>query len=701
MSRPEARFRVARPATAAVTLILSLFAMLAPQLAGPASAGAEELATCAPPSGSIAAARAGEPFLQRRAVDQRHAVTLLFLPAPVRSPKPLLAADLQRLPGFSVGLFSPTIGKYSPVQMMLDISQGARAAASLYRPVSPPAPGLIAGQRSHTAHFKGWRGLMLRAEDVPAEVSPGLLGCSLEAHGDATAWVSALGGPTIGAIAAVAGGNTVRRAEFVAAGELTGSIERLQREYSVVAAQLPAGGFGVGAVRRLAAAQPERMLIVVQAPPNPARTRLLTIGVRGLGGDGGLTSVTTRRDGLVVATDIPATILDRTGAERPAEMQGRPIEATGRMTAAELGEMAARLELVAGRRLPFGSGVLVLYLLLSVAVLAVARLTGRYAELSGRLQRLVGLSLLWLPLSLLAAAALRPTRSVEVDLAVFGSLGLALLTDKTIRWPRAPWLPVACVIAVQAIDFAVLGSRHIGESLLGSNPLYGARFFGAGNELEAVATVSALIGVGAWLCDRETRHPARWFAATGVVMALFLGLGRLGADVGGVVMVAAGFGVAALYVSRLKLTPLRLALLALLPLLGLGLIVVLDALSGGESHLTRTLQGAGGAGDIFTIVLRRFTASVEGARSDGVWIAVLLAIALLGWGWARRERLTAPLISGGEDPASRRPYRAALAGGVAATLVGALANDSGPAILVLGTLYLAMGLLYLRGRPIS
>lgn len=684
---------------ASLLLVLIASALLATAPGYAAAPGAR--ATCAAPAAAREAQAAGRPYEQSRAVDQRRAVTLLFLPAPVRTPQAVLTSDLQRLPGFSVGLFSPTIGRYSPTQMMLDISQGARAAASLYRPVSPPAPGLILDERSRTARFKGWQELLRRADDVPAEVSPGLLGCTIERHGDATAWVSATGGPTVGAIAAVAGDNTVRRAELVESDQLTPEIERLQLRFSVVAAELPAGGFGLGAIRRLAESQPERMLIVVQAPPNPARTRLLSIGLRGVGGDGGITSATTRRNGLVAATDVAATILERIGAQRPEEMQGRPIEGASRQSAGELREMSSRLELVAGRRLPFGRGVLFMFSLLLVLVLGAARLTGRYPELSRRMQRLVGLSLLWLPLTLLLAAALRPSRGVEVDIAVFGSLGLALATDALVRWPRAPWVPVIAVLAAQTVDFALLGSRYIGESLLGSNPLYGARFFGAGNELEVVLTVSSLIGLGAWLCDRDVARPARWFAVAGVAMAMFLGLGRLGADVGGVVMVAAGFGAAALYVAHLRLTPVRVALLALLPVAGLALILLLDAVSGGESHLTRTVQGTGGASDIFTVIFRRFKASVEGARNDGVWVIVLLAMALLAWAWAKRDRLMAPLTAEGEDPAARRPYRAALIGGIAATVVGALANDSGPAIMIIGTVYLAMGLLYLRGRPIQ
>jgi hypothetical protein len=42
-----------------------------------------------------------------------------------------------------------------------------------------------------------------------------------------------------------------------------------------------------------------------------------------------------------------------------------------------------------------------------------------------------------------------------------------------------------------------------------------------------------------------------------------------------------------------------------------------------------------------------------------------------------------------------------MVGALAGTVIGALANDSGPAILIIGTIYICMGLLYLRGRPIS
>lgn len=603
------------------------------------------------------------------------------------------------MPGFAVGLFSPTLGRYSPVQMMLDISQGARVASSFYRPASVPPPGLILDPASGDARLKGWNTLKRRAASVPGDVRPGLLGCTLARALRRAVWAGYSGGPAVTAIAAADTAGALSHPSIVPREHLAGAVTRLQTKFDFVAAQLPPDGEGLGAAREIAAAQPHRMVIVAQAPPDPARTRLLAIAIRGVGPNGGITSATTRRDGLVAATDIAPTVIDRLGLEKPAEMQGRPIEGAVRSGADELQRMSARLESIAARRPSFGRSVLMMFGMILALVLLAGRLSGHYDDLACRAKRLVALSLLWLPALLLLTAALRPTRAIEVDVTVFGAFALALATDRLVRWPRAPWLPVLACLVLHAVDFALFSSRYTGQSLLGSNPLYGARFFGAGNELEAVFTVSALIGAGAWMCDRAPWRPAAWFAAAGLMMTLFLGLGRLGADVGGVIMAGTGFGVAALYVARLRLTITRLFLLILAPLLVLTAIIALDSLTGGQSHLSSTLSGTGGTGDLLTIAGRRFRASVEGARSDGIWIVVLASIALLTWAWLKRERLLAPLVAPGEVGSARRPYRAALAGGVAATVIGALANDSGPAILIIGTIYLLMGVLYLRGRP--
>jgi hypothetical protein len=674
--------------TAPLALLAALTAAAA--LSGPARAAAPCDSASAPAATADAAV---EP------VDQARAATLLFIPGPVRTPQPVLTADLQQLPGFAVGLFSPTLGRYSPTQMMLDVSQGARVASSLYNPVTPAPPGLVASPGGG-GRLTPWATFTARAAAVPGDIVPGLLGCAVLRGGGHSSWTGFAGSPTITSIAVADTAGAIGR---IGAPPVTVQTSRLlaaQRSDALVVAALPSGGPGFGIARRLAADQPARLVMIVQAPPEPARTRLLTLGVRGLGGSGGLRSATTRRDGLVAATDIAPTILARLGIPPPAQMQGRPIVAAPRLSAEQLNAMNDRLALVAGRRTPLARNMILLGGIVVILLLLAGRLTGRYDELSRVAQRVIGLGMLWIPFMLLVTAALRPSRATEVDIAIAGGLLLAFLTDRLVAWPRALAVPVFFVVLAHGLDLLLLDGRITGESMLGSNPLYGARFFGVGNELEAVISVSAVIGVGAALCDSGVRRPARWFAAAGLVLALFLGAGRIGADVGGVIFVAAAFGVAAAHVARVRPTPLRVVALILLPLFGLGLIALLDAVTGGESHLTRTVFEAGGPGDLLKVADRRLRASIEGARGGGVWFVMLLSIVALVWGWIRRDRLLAPLTRDGEDPASRRPLRSGMTGALAGTVIGALANDSGPAILIIGTIYICTGLLYVRGRPL-
>ncbi len=645
---------------------------------------------------AIAAGEAGA----RAQADAAGGVTLAFLPGPVRSPLPLLLRDLEPLPGFALGLTSPTLGRYSPAQEVLDVSQGSRVASTLYSPAVPAIPGLAVNRESGAGRIVGWRDLRRRAADVPGEIVPGLLAQTLIDAGEPVAYVGYGGGSNLPAIAAAAAPCGVVQA--VSSGPQSTLAERAGRAAAapgLTVVSLPAGGFGLGVVRRLTEANPDRVVIVMQAPPEPARNRLLAIAVYGLAGgegEGGMKSPTTRRGGLVAATDVAPTILKELGVKAPASMEGRPIEPAPRSDSAALQSMSNRLSLIQARRQSFGKAAVTMLLLVLLGVLALSKLSGDFEAQARFAMRLVALTMLWLPLLLLLTAALRPSGQVELDITVAGSMVLALITDRLVRWPRAPIVPVVVVLCAYTLDFAIGGSNLTGQSLLGSNPFYGARFFGAGNELEATFVVTALIGVGSLLCWWRFARPGIVFGLLGVALAMFLGIGKLGADVGGVIMVAGGFGVAALHASRRKLSFKNLALLVALPVVGLAVIAVIDHFTGGQSHLSRTVLRAESAGDLVDVAVRRFTASVDGAMVDRVWVLVIVAAALLAWAWWRRERLFAPLYENGSE---FRPLESGLLGGLAATLVGALANDSGPAILLIGTVYLGVGAIYVRGRP--
>nr|MBA2521881.1 hypothetical protein [Solirubrobacterales bacterium] len=118
------------------------------------------------------------------------------------------------------------------------------------------------------------------------------------------------------------------------------------------------------------------------------------------------------------------------------------------------------------------------------------------------------------------------------------------------------------------------------------------------------------------------------------------------------------------------------------PLGALVLLVGIDLVTGGDAHLSRSVLGAGGLSDLGDVFQRRITQSARSfPRYIGspFFIAALLGIIA---GVFFRERV-ASWLSG--LPAAL----AGVAGAIAATVVGTLANDSAALLLMVGTGFVA------------
>jgi hypothetical protein len=346
----------------------------------------------------------------------------------------------------------------------------------------------------------------------------------------------------------------------------------------------------------------------------------------------------------------------------------------------------ARLDVILGRR-PLAINTWFLCFCGLALALGLAR--GR-AGVNAAL-RIGFLGVLWMPGVALFTAYILPTRTAELAILALGSLGLGALVDRFVRWPLAPAVPAVLVFGAHAIDLA-RGSPLIGASLAGPNPKGGARFFGIGNELEILLSLEVLFGLGALLSALPRRY-ARWgFAAGCLVAAAIIGSGRLGADVGGVITLGAGG--AGAFLASLGRPPTRraLAVAALVPFAGVLGLIALDLLTSGGAHLTRSVVHGGGVGDLLDIVRRRLIISVSGLKSVTTAITVGLGIVALYYGVKRRREVFAALDS---EPV----FMAGIWGAFAATVVGALANDSGPLIFEVGLIMLLLATGYARARP--
>ena len=90
-------------------------------------------------------------------------------------------------------------------------------------------------------------------------------------------------------------------------------------------------------------------MLVIQDPSHITR-RLVAMGAAGLEGGTTLYSDSTRTEGLVSSTDVAPTVLERLGIDVPDDMSGKPIEARGDATPADLSELRNRLTDLGPRR---------------------------------------------------------------------------------------------------------------------------------------------------------------------------------------------------------------------------------------------------------------------------------------------------------------------------------------------------------------
>ena len=572
--------------------------------------------------------------------------------------------------GLSPGALSPGLSTVPPDQTFLDITQGNRLHEALYDddlPILTPV-----GPR-----VQNWDEVLERADSAPAEIVPGLLASTLGGAGLTAAADQALLSPAL------------------IAADREGRIERVGRAAAVGNAVPGLAVIGAGLddlPRLIEGLEGDDLLIAMESPPAPRRSQL-AIGIAGEGFDGNLTSDTTRVDGFVLTTDVAPTVLDRLGVAVPDEMSGEVIRSEEDVDAGAIEDRIDRMRVVAPRRDRVIGKNMLLWTLLAVLVCAVSR---------GRLARpalaILGLSAICMLSVLLFTPLFEPSSTTERQLVAVASPLLAGLIFAVFRgWTR---LAVACglFVGVYAVD-VIGGSDLTIRSLLGPNPGLGVRFYGIGNELESALAVAIPVGTGAALqaiAGRRGASPDRRvaiasFAGVAVVLAALFAAGRFGADVGAAIVFPAGAAAAILALpGALARRRLVIAVLAA-PVIGLVVLGLIDLAFGGDSHLSRSVLDAGGAGELADVAERRLRLS---ARSFGqatelslFRIAVLGAIA--GLIWHRR------ILSWLDDvPLARAGY----IGAAFSVALGVVANDSGATFFTIGVTGLMASVAFAWGR---
>ena len=318
-------------------------------------------------------------------------------------------------------------------------------------------------------------------------------------------------------------------------------------------------------------------------------------------------------------------------------MSGQPIRSEGEVDPAAVESLGDRMAVISERRGPvIGLSLLAWLLGLGVAAAAFGRGARRRAA------QVVGLSVVYLPLVLLLGAAVEPSEGVEIALTVAVSPLLSWLTLSLVGGYRALAVASGATVLATAID-VIAGSPLTALSLLGPNPGLGVRFYGIGNELEALLAVLVIAGTGAALAGFVPRlarsRAAAGFLVVGLGLAFVFAVGRFGADVGAAIVLPFGAAVAAAAIGARGLRSGLLIVAA--PVAAVALLALIDLASGANSHLTRSVLDAGGLDQVAEVAQRRLELSAHSFARPIVYFFMPLVVAAGVLAYIGRDRIAA------------------------------------------------------------
>ena len=352
---------------------------------------------------------------------------------------------------------------------------------------------------------------------------------------------------------------------------------------------------------------PGRTTIYVALPPDGTHHNVVRypVAIVGPGYHGLLTSSSTRIDGLVSLADIAPTAAAIAAGKTPRIRSVADANAAATL---------ARLDMRLARAHDARTGatiVLVGWLLVfaAIAILWPSALAGRAAVLAA-------------PVALASALVLRAVGVDEPNTAV---LALAVTTgagSMLLALREEAFVPAIVSFLLAFLVTLGVWPEVNALAVIGPHPDGGGRFFGVTNQVETLLlapslAAAAVVGISGAV-------------VIGALLLVAVGWSRTGADGGGVIVITAAFAVLLAGMAKVRPTPLRVVA-GVAGVVAVGLVVVgLDALLGGSSHVTHAVGG--GPGTLFDDIERRIRISWAGATAARhTTILCLLSLGGLVW----------------------------------------------------------------------
>lgn len=410
---------------------------------------------------------------------------------------------------------------------------------------------------------------------------------------------------------------------------------------------------------------------------------------------GYLTSPATQRPYIVANTDIAPTILEFFGLQdQNNAMIGRPIHSISNDQASSLEraqQLAKSTSTTTRLRTPLIKGyvgsLIIILLLASIIIL-------KFRAYQYLLQPLI-IAMVCFPLVLLFLGILSlPYDWLYILVAIIATVILTFLTLSLSRGNGFRGFIALSFITVLAINLDVLtGTTLIQCSVLGYDPMAGARYYGIGNEYMGIL-IGASIATGAAFLEK---YQSKWILPILALFFLFecylIGMPSLGAQSDGVITAPLAF-----LVTMYLFTNISLNLLALSSILGIVLFTILGVSfydmnrpAELQSHIGRAAHQviSGGWQEALTIIMRKFQVNIKLIKYT-IWSRVFIVILLV-----LATFIYFP-VGAIKNLSARRPIiLKGFAGIVTAALVALIVNDSGIVAASTTSIYLIMPFLLL------
>lgn len=417
----------------------------------------------------------------------------------------------------------------------------------------------------------------------------------------------------------------------------TGDLERLERyRYYMSEASYKAYRAKVikdidSFVKRLAENGGYNALIFISTYPSKADVeqgnRLTPVVVFGSREEGLLYSKSTRRAGIILNTDLADYILFKLGlrdscaiSEIPKSNAGAFLEAMNRsiVTASRL-----RLPVLTAFAAVIMAAVAILFI---AAVLA----HGKNCERHGRYSTLIIYAILAFPLALLylPTAVFGRSPAAYFSFAAAAALLFSLLLQLS-SWDKLKPVLIISILQLAALTTDIIaGSPFIKQSVLGYDPIIGARFYGIGNEYAGIFIGCSLLIPGCLQELRGRKLNKAGFIAYVLFCTTILGQSLYGSNFGAAIAGASGYILAFFLIYGIEFTRknvMKGILAVCIPVI----LLFAAELSGitASSHMGNLVLDTmnNGTGVVITTIQRKLAMNLRLIRYT-IWTKVLICI---------------------------------------------------------------------------